>query len=120
MEVQGLRELQAQLSKINGANKTPALEKGAYFLLGESQKYIASHLKHPDKSTGFLANSGEVRTIGEGEVALAFTAHYSTYVELGTRFMEAMGFVGNSIQDNKQEIVSIVSDEINNIIKDAA
>ena len=118
-EIQGLKELQKQLSKIKGANKSKAMEKGAYFLLSEAQKFIASHLKHPDESTGFLANSGEVRNTGF-EVFLVFSAAYATYVEMGTAFMDAMGFVGNSIEENRDEIVKIVADEANKIIKDAA
>lgn len=118
-QIKGLRELQAQLNRIKGANKSKALEKGAYFLLGESQKYIVSHLKHPEESTGFLANSGQVRT-SEEEVFIVFAAHYATYVELGTRFMQAMGFVGNSIEAEKDKLVKIVADEVNNIIKRAA
>lgn len=118
-EIKGLKELQAQLSGLKGANKTPAITKGAYFLLEESQKYIASHLKHPKESTGFLANSGEVRA-SNNMVILAFAAHYATYVELGTKFMEAMGFVGNSILENKDEIIEIVGREIDRINKDAA
>jgi HK97 gp10 family phage protein len=118
-EVIGLKDLQKQLNKIKGANKTKALEKGAYFLLGESQKHIASHLKHPEESTGFLANSGEVRVQGN-DVFLIFAASYATYVELGTRFMEAMSFVGNSIEANKDEILRIVADEVESTIKKAA
>jgi HK97 gp10 family phage protein len=61
--------------------------------------------------TGFLRDSGYIENAGDDAV-VTFDAHYASYVEFGTRKMDAQPFLRPAIDDNEEEIISAVGAEI--------
>lgn len=102
-EIKGLRELQAQLKKLENVNPHSLLA-GALIL----QKYS---MENAPVDTGFLRNSAISRETDKG-AELAYQANYAYYVEFGTSKQEAQPYIRPAIDEHSDEVLQAVADQI--------
>jgi HK97 gp10 family phage protein len=108
-DVQGLSELNKQLSNLQGIKTSKALLKGCYVL----QKYS---MENAPVKTGFLRNSMTSEETKDG-AEMRVATDYAIYVEFGTSVWEGHPFVRPAIDEHSDEIVKAVADEIQDEIK---
>lgn len=107
-EIEGLKELQAQLAKIKNVNPHSLLA-GALVL----QRYS---MENAPVLTGFLRNSHESVETDKG-AEMRVKANYAYYQEFGTSRMAAQPYVRPAIDEHSDEIVKAVGEQVEKDIK---
>lgn len=110
-EIQGLKELTAQLKKLNGMNPSKVMKKGGNALL----KY--SRINAPVKTGALRANSGVADV--EGGVEMRFNQQYSYFQEHGYENGSYKGkhYVQRAIDEHADDVVKEVQKSIEDEIK---
>lgn len=106
----GMAKLQAQLMEI-GLEFTPQnLMPGAAIILARAQELCPV-------DTGFLRDSAFMQ-ISSDDVEIGFSAEYASYVEFGTRKMQAQPFLRPAFDDAELEALSAIVDAIEADLRD--
>ena len=93
------------------------MNKQAKTILNGLALKTAEHLAEEAKlrtpiDTGLLQKSWEVREVGELKAITENPAHYASFVEFGTRFMEGQKFLTSAIAETEAALARITAEHL--------
>ncbi len=115
VRIDGIPELRSRLNQLDDAMK----EQVRYALAFEGEKIANTAKALCPVRTGYLRSTIYAR-IEDLTLKVGASAHYATYVEFGTRFMEARRFLSRALELRMQSLVKAVHRAMNWAIREAS
>lgn len=81
-----------------------------YVLLPGAERILTHAQQNCPVDTGFLRSTGYI-VLRDDDVEIGFSADYASYVEFGTRKMDAQPYLRPAIDDSEEEFLVITAHE---------
>lgn len=115
VSIEGLPELRAKLEQLDEGMK----EQVRYALAFEGEKIKTAAQSLCPVRTGYL-RSTIFAQIEDWFLKVGATAHYATYVEFGTRYMQGYRFLSHALWLRMQALINTVNGAIAEAIRGAS